>query len=159
MAYTYSHLYDIQTVGLRFFTVYGPRGRPDMAYFKFTKAILEGKPIEVYNYGKPKRDFTYIADIIQGLVKIIAISSYKKYEILNIGNSKPVSLMNFISILENILKKKALKNFINMQAGDVEETFADITKMEKQFDFKPTTRIDKGLQTFINWYLRYNKYD
>ncbi len=156
MAYTYSHLYDIQAIGLRFFTVYGPWGRPDMAYFKFTKAILEEKPIDVYNHGNLKRDFTYIDDIIDGIMKIIITKKQQRnYELYNIGNSNTLSLMTFIETLEKLLNKKAKKNFVEMQAGDVKETFADISKISNQYEFTPVTEIWKGLEKFIDWYLNY----
>ncbi len=156
MAYTYSHLYGIQTIGLRFFTVYGPWGRPDMAYYKFTKAILKGKPIEVYNHGNLKRDFTYIDDIIDGIMKIIITKKQQRnYELYNIGNSNTLSLMTFIETLEKLLNKKAKKNFVEMQAGDVKETFADIARINREYGFKPVTEIDQGLKTFIDWYRSY----
>ncbi|MCD6179129.1 MAG: GDP-mannose 4,6-dehydratase [Bacteroidales bacterium] len=139
MAYTYSHLYGIQTIGLRFFTVYGPWGRPDMAYYKFTKAILEDKPIEVYNHGKLKRDFTYIDDIIHGVVEIVKKTNLSEYEIFNIGNSKTVDLLTFIETLEKLLQKKAIKKFVGMQAGDVKETYANISKINNEFGFLPNT--------------------
>jgi UDP-glucuronate 4-epimerase len=157
MAYTYSHLYGIQTIGLRFFTVYGSWGRPDMAYFKFTKAILEGKSIDIYNHGNLKRDFTYIDDIIDGVVKITYKNSNlsSHYEILNIGNSKTVSLLEFIETLEKLLNEKAKKNFVGMQAGDVKETFADINKINQVYGFKPLTEIKTGLDIFIKWFISY----
>jgi len=155
IAYTYAHLYGIKTVGLRFFTVYGPWGRPDMAYYKFTKAILEGKAIDVYNHGNLSRDFTYIDDIINGVIKIVKGNGQSNYEIYNIGNSKTVQLITFINTLENILNKKAHKHFVEMQAGDVKETFADISKINRQYGFSPGTEIEQGLKAFIKWYRSY----
>ena len=155
MAHTYSHLYGIQATGLRFFTVYGPWGRPDMAYFKFTKAILNGDTIEVYNHGNLSRDFTYIDDIIDGVVKIIKNEMQENYQILNIGNSNTVNLMVFINTLEDILNKQANKHFVNMQAGDVNETFADISKICNLYGFIPKTAIQFGLKRFIEWYNNY----
>ncbi len=155
MAYTYSHLYGIQTIGLRFFTVYGPWGRPDMAYFKFTKAILEGKPIEVYNHGNLKRDFTYIDDITKGMLNIVYKPIDKDFKIFNIGNSKTVNLLTFIKVLENILQKKAVKHFVDMQPGDVKETYADISKIINDYQFKPIIEIQDGLRKFIEWYVFY----
>ena len=155
MAHTYSHLYGIQATGLRFFTVYGPWGRPDMAYFKFTKAILNGDTIEVYNHGNLSRDFTYIDDIIDGVVKIIKNEMQENYQILNIGNSNTVNLMAFINTLENILNKQANKHFVDMQAGDVNETFADISKICNLYGFTQKTEIQFGLKRFIEWYNNY----
>lgn len=156
MAYTYSHLYGIQAIGLRFFTVYGPWGRPDMAYFKFTKAILEGNPIDVYNNGNLKRDFTYIDDIIEGVLSIIKKwENNITFEILNIGNSKTVNLIAFIETLENLLNTKAIKNMVEMQPGDVKETFANIYKIQNNFGFNPKTDINDGLTEFIRWYKKY----
>jgi len=160
MAYTYSHLYGIQTVGLRFFTVYGPWGRPDMAYYKFTKAIIEGKTIEVYNHGNLRRDFTYIDDIIAGVLKIIEEDKpVNDYKLLNIGNSKTVELMTFIETLENILQLKAKKQFTEMQAGDAKETYADIRKINKEYGFLPDTEIKEGLKVFVKWYKSYYSID
>ncbi len=170
MAYTYSHLYKIPTTGLRFFTVYGPWGRPDMAYFLFTKAILEGKEISVFNKGKMERDFTYIDDVIDGIVKIIdqppSIISTKSmnsskgfentpYKIFNIGNNKPENLLYFIEVLENCIGKKAKKKFLPMQPGDVKKTFADINLLSRAIDYKPSTSIEKGLKEFVNWYIQH----
>ena len=156
MAYTYSHLYGIQTIGLRFFTVYGPWGRPDMAYYKFTKAILAGEPIEVYNHGKLKRDFTYIDDIIHGVVEIVKKTNLSEYEIFNIGNSKTVDLLTFIETLEKLLQKKAIKKFVGMQAGDVKETYANISKINNEYGFLPNTEINEGLKVFVEWYMSTN---
>ncbi len=173
MAHTYSSLYNLPTTGLRFFTVYGPYGRPDMALFIFTKAILEGNPIDVYNQGKMKRDFTYIDDIVEGIVRLIPKSphgephwngaapdpatSFAPYRIYNIGNSKPVDLLYFIDVLEKAIGKKAKKNFRPIQPGDVEETFADIGDLMREIDFKPATSIELGIEKFVKWYLEYYK--
>lgn len=157
MAYTYSQLYGFPTTGLRFFTVYGPYGRPDMAYFSFTKAILEGKSIKVFNQGDLYRDFTYIDDIITGVERILCNPPKRdennaRYKIYNIGNNKPVRLMDFINTLEECIGKKAIKEFYPMQAGDVYQTYADVTDLEKDFGFKPNTTIKEGLNNFYNWY-------
>jgi len=150
LAYTYHHLYKINCTGLRFFTVYGPFGRPDMAYFKFTKAILEDKPIDVYNYGKMKRDFTYISDITDGI--LAAIDHPFPYEIINLGNNKPIELSYFIKCIENALKKKAKKNMMPMQPGDVKITYANIKKAEKLLNYKPKVKIEEGINRFVEWY-------
>lgn len=159
MAYTYSHLYNISVTGLRFFTVYGPWGRPDMAYFKFAKAIMEEKPIDVYNNGDLKRDFTYIDDITQGIAKLLDQPSTQtpSYDIFNIGNSTPVRLMDFISILEEKMGKKAIKNFKPMQPGDVYETYASTEKLNAKIGYKPSTTLEKGLTVFADWYKSYYK--
>ena len=173
MAHTYSHLYKIPTTGLRFFTVYGPWGRPDMAYFLFTDAILSGKPIKVFNHGKMERDFTYVDDIVEGIYKLIPLapkdnpnwdetkddlsSSFAPYKIYNIGNNQPVQLEKFISALENKLGKKAEKNYMEMQPGDVLRTYADVSDLEKHIDFKPSTSIDEGLGKFVDWYRDFYK--
>ncbi|MEN6460267.1 MAG: NAD-dependent epimerase [Syntrophomonas sp.] len=162
MAYTYSHLYGIPATGLRFFTVYGPHGRPDMAYYSFTKAILEGKPIKVFNNGDLYRDFTYIDDIISGIINVLPNPSQKDengaaHKIYNIGNNKPVKLMDFIQTLEQCLGKEALKEFYPMQAGDVYQTYADVTDLMRDFDFKPDTSISEGLAKFVKWYKEYYK--
>ncbi|WP_143414827.1 NAD-dependent epimerase [Geobacillus sp. E263] len=175
MAHTYSHLYGIPTTGLRFFTVYGPWGRPDMAYFSFTKNILEGKPIKVFNYGNMKRDFTYIDDIVEGIVRLIKripeandswdrsnpdpATSYAPYRIYNIGNNQPVKLMDFVETLEKLLGKKANIEFLPMQDGDVEATYADITDLHDAVGFKPSTSLEKGLQNFVDWYISYYGYE
>lgn len=156
MGHTYSHLYGIQTIGLRFFTVYGPWGRPDMAYYKFTKAILEGKPIDVYNHGNLKRDFTFIDDIIDGVLKVVEKNNINNFEILNIGNSKTIKLLTFIDTLEKVLNKKTDKKLKKMQAGDVLKTFADIAKISKEYRFFPTTEIEQGLKKFANWYFSFH---
>ena len=173
MAHTYSNLYQLPTTGLRFFTVYGPFGRPDMALFLFTKAILEDKPIDVYNFGKMKRDFTYVDDIVEGIVKLIPkipagnmnwtglrpdpATSLAPYRLYNIGNNKPIELLRFIEVLEEKLKKKAIKNFLPLQEGDVEETFADITDLQNETGFTPSTSIEEGIEKFVNWYREYYK--
>jgi UDP-glucuronate 4-epimerase len=171
MAHTYSYLYKIPATGLRFFTVYGPWGRPDMALFLFTKAILEGRPIDVFNYGKMKRDFTYIDDIVSGVVRVSEIvpapnrdwsgsnpdpaTSCAPYKLYNIGNNNPVELMEFIEVLENNLNKKAEKNFLPIQAGDVPATYADVDDLEKEAGFKPATSIETGIRKFVEWYREY----
>lgn len=173
MAHTYSHLYGIPTTGLRFFTVYGPYGRPDMAYFSFTKDILEGKPIKVFNHGEMERDFTYVDDIVEGIVKLIdkvpapnkewdeskddLSSSFAPYKIYNIGNNNPVKLMRFINALESALGKEAEKVFMDMQPGDVLRTYADVSDLERDIKFKPSTSIEDGLSHFVDWYLEYYK--
>jgi UDP-glucuronate 4-epimerase len=165
MAHTYSHLYGIPTTGLRFFTVYGPYGRPDMAYFKFTKAILNGESIDVYNNGDMSRDFTYIDDIIDGVLKVIVSAPLPKinlesaatppYKVFNIGNNNPVNLNDFINTIEKSCQKKAKKNFLPMQPGDVSITYANIDEFIKEFGFKPSTSISLGINKFVNWYLKY----
>jgi UDP-glucuronate 4-epimerase len=162
MAHTYSHLYNIPTTGLRFFTVYGPYGRPDMAYYKFTKAILNGDPIDVYNNGVMKRDFTYIDDIVEGVVRVMdktptpnenKYSTAKPpYRIYNIGNNNPVTLRDFISAIENACGLKASENLLSMQPGDVPATFADIDSLIKDVHFQPSTSIGSGIENFVNWY-------
>jgi len=171
MAHTYAYLCNIPTTGLRFFTVYGPWGRPDMSYFSFTKAIMEDKPIKVFNYGRMQRDFTYIDDIIECVVRIFNKipkpnpnwdrknpdpgSSYAPYKLYNIGNNNPVELIKFIEILENNIGKKAQKNMLPMQPGDVPITYADIDDLMKDVGFKPTTPIEEGIKRFVEWYRRY----
>lgn len=171
MAHTYSHLYHIPTTGLRFFTVYGPYGRPDMAYFTFVQDILAGRSIKVFNHGEMERDFTYIDDIVECIKLLItkaptanknwderrdAVStSFAPYRIYNIGNNEPVNLMRFISILEEQLGKKAEKVFLDMQPGDVIKTYADVSDLEKDIGFKPATSIEEGLVKFIRWYKTY----
>jgi len=175
MAHSYSHLYNIPTTGLRFFTVYGPYGRPDMALFLFTKAILEGKPIDVFNNGKMKRDFTYVDDITEGITRLLPAvpkgnpawngenpdpaTSFAPYRIYNIGNNKPVELLHFIEVLESKLGKVAVKNFLPMQDGDVPETFANIDDLMNDVGFKPSTPIEDGIGNFVNWYKEYYKID
>lgn len=171
MAHAYSHLYNIPTTGLRFFTVYGPWGRPDMAYFKFTRHILEEKPIDIYHQGDLHRDFTYIDDVVEGLVRVIdcpprsspewdpmhpdPARSSAPYRIYNIGNNTSVRLMDFIEILEHSLGKKANKNFLPMQPGDVYATYADVDDLVEDFGWKPTTPIEKGIESFVKWYRSY----
>ena len=173
MAHTYSHLYKIPCTGLRFFTVYGPWGRPDMALFIFTKSIFEGKPINVFNYGKMKRDFTYIDDIIEGVVRVMKKipepnpnwdpynpdpgTSIAPYKLYNIGNNKPVDLMEFIRAIEEATGKKAKINFCEMQKGDVVATYADVDDLMKDVGFKPSTDIREGIKRFVNWYRGYYK--
>jgi len=168
MAHTYSHLYGLPTTGLRFFTVYGPWGRPDMALFKFTKNILEGKPIDVYNHGQHKRDFTYIDDIVEGVVRTLdkipapdpdwsgdapdAASSRAPYRLYNIGNNQPVELMHYIEVIEQCLGKKAEKNMLPLQKGDVPATYADIDALMQDVGFKPATPIETGIARFVEWY-------
>ncbi len=155
MAYAYSRLYDIPMTGLRFFTVYGPWGRPDMAYFKYTRAILEGKPIDVYNHGQLKRDFTFIDDIVGGIMAVMDIipPAEEPHRVFNIGNSEPVILIEFINTLEKILGKKAVRNMLPMQQGDVPVTFADTSKLEDYCGYKPYTSLEDGLRKFTAWYL------
>ncbi|HUV49716.1 MAG TPA: NAD-dependent epimerase [Anaerolineae bacterium] len=171
MAHAYSHLFQLPCTGLRFFTVYGPWGRPDMALFLFTKAILAGKPIKVFNHGKMKRDFTYIDDIVEGVVRVMNRvpkpnqkwsgdapdpgSSYAPYKLYNIGNNNPVELMEFIAAIENILGKKAEKEFLDLQPGDVPATYADIDDLIKDVGFKPATTIEAGIACFLSWYKDY----
>ena len=162
MAYAYSKLYGIPLTGLRFFTVYGPMGRPDMAYFKFAKKIMAGEPIQIYNHGDMRRDFTYIDDIVAGIEKILCHPPGKDengaaYKIYNIGNNKPEKLMDYISMLERCLGKEAKKEFLPMQPGDVYETYADVTDLMRDFDFKPSTTIEEGLSRFAEWFLDYYK--
>jgi UDP-glucuronate 4-epimerase len=168
MAHTYSHLYDLPCTGLRFFTVYGPWGRPDMALFLFTRAILEGKPIQVFNHGKMQRDFTYIDDIVEGVVRVMGRlpepdpawsgddpdpgTSYVRYKIYNIGNNQPVELTRFIEVIEDALGKTAQKEFLDLQPGDVPATYADIDDLRRDTGFKPSTSIEKGVRRFIDWY-------
>lgn len=171
MAHAYAHLYGLPCTGLRFFTVYGPWGRPDMAYFSFTKAIMEGKPIDVFNFGKMKRDFTYIDDIIEGILRVMDKipqpnpdwdrknpdpgSSYAPYKIYNIGNHNPVELIKFIEVLENNIGKKAQKNMLPMQKGDVPITYADVDDLMNDAGFKPATPLEEGIHKFVEWYRGY----
>jgi len=173
MAHTYSYLYQLPTTGLRFFTVYGPWGRPDMALFKFTKAILEEKPIDVFNYGKHTRDFTYIDDIVEGIIKTLdnpAISnvdwnsdqpdpstSKAPWRIYNIGNNKSVQLMDYIDALEKTLGKKAKINFLSLQPGDVPDTYANTDNLNEKFNYKPSTSVADGVSSFVTWYKDYYK--
>jgi UDP-glucuronate 4-epimerase len=157
MAHVYSHLFGLPTTGLRFFTVYGPWGRPDMAIFLFTKAILEGRPIDIFNNGQMRRDFTYVDDIVEGTVRVMDTvpSMTPPYKVYNIGNSDPVNLMEFIEALENCLGQKAAKRFLPMQPGDVPETFADVTDLQQDVGFHPDTPIQEGLRRFTTWYREY----
>ncbi len=157
LAYTYSHLFDVPATGLRFFTVYGPFGRPDMAYFKFTKAIFEGKPIDVYNGGNMLRDFTYVDDVTSCVERMLFSppkpdDTGARYAIYNIGNNKPVKLLDFIRALEEAIGKRAELKYLPMQAGDVEKTFADISQTQRDFGFAPKTQIGEGLKRFVGWY-------
>ena len=173
MAHTYSHLYRLPTTGLRFFTVYGPWGRPDMSMFLFTKAILEGRPIDVFNEGRMKRDFTYIDDIIEGVVRVsdhVATpnaawtsahpdpgTSQAPYRIYNIGNNNPVELLYFIEVIEKCLGRKAEKRLLPMQPGDVPATYADVNDLMQDVGFKPATPIEEGVRRFVEWYQTYYK--
>lgn len=173
MAHTYSHLFGLPTTGLRFFTVYGPWGRPDMALFLFTEAILEGKPIQVFNYGKMKRDFTYVDDIVKGVIKVAdrparsnpdfdpqnpdSGSSKAPYKIYNIGNSKPVLLMDYINAVEKGLGKKAIMELLPLQPGDVPASHADVTDLVRDTGYQPDTKIEDGVKAFTDWYLNYYK--
>jgi UDP-glucuronate 4-epimerase len=173
MAHTYSHLYNLPSTGLRFFTVYGPWGRPDMALFKFTKAILAGDPIQVFNNGKHRRDFTYIDDIVEGIIRVLDLpatsnpewnsdqpdpgTSTAPWRVYNIGNNQPVELMNYIVSLEKALGKTAEKHLLPMQAGDVPDTYADVADLFQKFQYKPTTTVEEGIQSFVSWYRDYHK--
>lgn len=159
MAHTYSHLFNFPTTGLRFFTVYGPWGRPDMAVFLFTKAITNNKPIKVFNYGKMERDFTYIDDIVEGVTRIIEKpTKTNSYKIYNIGNNNSVQLMDFIKEIEFNLEKEAEKEMLPMQPGDVGKTWADIDSLIKDYDYKPNTSVKSGIKSFINWYKEFYNY-
>ena len=155
MSYSYSMLYNINVIGLRFFTVYGPWGRPDMAYFSFTKKILSGKAIEVFNHGKHFRDFTFIDDIIKGVLLTIFKKPKKKYQILNIGYGKPVKLMDLIKYLEKFLGKKAKIKYLNKQKGDMDKTFSSIDTLKRLYGYKPNTNPSTGLKKFVDWYLNF----
>jgi UDP-glucuronate 4-epimerase len=171
MAHTYSHLYGLPTTGLRFFTVYGPWGRPDMSPSLFAKAIVEGRPINVFNHGKMQRDFTYVGDIVEGLVRVLdkpatpnptfdtanpdPSISYAPYRVYNIGNHQPVELMTFIEMIEKALGKKAIKNMLPMQAGDVVSTFAETSELRDEFGYAPSTTLEVGIERFVSWYRRY----
>jgi UDP-glucuronate 4-epimerase len=167
IAHTYSHLYHIPTTGLRFFTVYGPWGRPDMAYFKFVKAIQQGKPIDVYNFGKMQRDFTYIDDVVEGVFRVMlkppqpkianVANSNAPYRLYNIGNNNPVELMTFIEVIEKALGKKAVKNLLPMQPGDVPATYADVDDLMRDVGFKPSTPLEQGINCFVQWYQEYKQ--
>ncbi len=171
MAHAYSHLYNLPTTGLRFFTVYGPWGRPDMALFKFTKAMLAGEPIEVFNFGKHRRDFTYVDDIVEGVIRVIDRpvqanpdwesdtpdpgTSNAPWRVYNIGNNAPVNLMDYIAALELALGVKAQMKMLPLQAGDVPDTYADVTDLVEQFDYKPSTPVQEGINSFVKWYRDY----
>lgn len=173
MAHTYSHLYNLPTTGLRFFTVYGPWGRPDMALFKFTRAILAGEPIQVFNHGKHSRDFTYIDDIVEGVIRVLDQpaaanpawqgnapdpgTSSAPWRVYNIGNNHPVELMDYIAALEKALGKTAEKQLLPLQAGDVPDTYADVHDLVEQFHYKPETTVCEGINRFVSWYRNYNK--
>ncbi|MDO5674133.1 MAG: NAD-dependent epimerase [bacterium] len=175
MAHTYSHLFGLPTTGLRFFTVYGPWGRPDMALFLFTKAILEDRPINVFNNGNMERDFTYIDDIVQGVLRVLdtvpqpdpnwdgnapdPATSYCPWRVYNIGNNNKEKLMRYIEVLEQCLGRTAKKNFMPMQAGDVPATYADVSALVREVGFRPDTPIEEGVRRFVDWYLRYYKLD
>jgi UDP-glucuronate 4-epimerase len=171
MAHTYSNLYDLPTTGLRFFTVYGPWGRPDMALFKFTKKILAGEPIDVFNFGNHRRDFTYIDDIVEGVVRVMEktpepnsdwsgddpdpATSRAPWRVYNIGNNQPVELMRYIEVIEECLGKEAEKNLLPMQPGDVPDTYADVAALTSDVGYKPDTPIEEGVRKFIDWYRDY----
>ena len=171
MAHTYSHLYNLPTTGLRFFTVYGPWGRPDMALFKFTKAILANKPIQIFNYGKHRRDFIYIDDIVEGLLRVLdrpaatnpkwsgespdAATSKAPWRVYNIGNNNPIDLMDYVEALENALGKTAIKEFLPLQPGDIPDTYADVKALVDQFYYKPSTTMEEGVAKFTSWYREY----
>jgi UDP-glucuronate 4-epimerase len=171
MAHAYSHLYKLPTTGLRFFTVYGPWGRPDMALFKFTKAMLAGEPIEVFNFGKHRRDFTYTDDIAEGVIRVLDRpaqanpgwnsnapdpgTSNAPWRVYNIGNNAPVNLMDYIAALESALNTKAQIKMLPLQAGDVPDTCADVTDLVEEFDYKPSTPVQEGVNKFVKWYREY----
>lgn len=173
MAHTYSHLFGIPTTGLRFFTVYGPWGRPDMALFIFTKKILAGEPIDVFNFGHHRRDFTYIDDIVEGVIRTLdhvaprnpdwsgdtpdPATSKAPYRIYNIGSNNPVELLRYIEVLEDCLGKKAIKNLLPLQPGDVPDTYADVDALIEDVDYKPTTPVEVGIENFVRWYRDYYK--
>ena len=152
MAHSYSHLYNFSTTGLRFFTVYGEWGRPDMSPFIFARQILAGKPIDLFNYGKHSRDFTYIDDIVEGILRVIDKPAKSRYQIYNIGNSQPEQLLTFVETLEKHLGKTAIKNLLPMQAGDVQDTYADVSDLMRDFDYLPKTSLDVGIEKFVKWY-------
>ncbi len=171
MAHTYSHLYQLPTTGLRFFTVYGPWGRPDMALFKFTRAILAGEPIEVFNYGQHRRDFTYVDDIVEGVIRVLdhvpepnpnwsgaepdSATSSAPYRLYNIGNNQPVELMHYIETLEQCLGKTAGKQLLPLQPGDVPDTYADVTDLVEELGYRPATSVEDGIARFVDWYRAY----
>jgi len=161
MAHSYRHLYSLPITGLRFFTVYGPWGRPDMAYFKFVQAIEQNQAINIFNYGKMQRDFTFIDDVIEGVVRVMhqppkaALNNNHnnaRYKIYNIGNNQPVELLTFIEVIEKAMGKQAIKNFLPMQPGDVPRTYADVDELMQDVGFKPTTNIEQGIDNFVRWY-------
>jgi len=172
MAHTYSHLYGLPTTGLRLFTVYGPWGRPDMALFKFTKAILAGKKIQVFNYGKHRRDFTYVDDIVEGVIRVLdkpaksnpdwngnnpdSGTSKAPWRVYNIGNNSPVELLDYIGAIEKALGIKAKKELLPLQSGDVPDTFADVDDLVKEFDYKPSMNVKQGVKNFVNWFKEYH---
>ena len=171
MAHTYSNLYNLPTTGLRFFTVYGPWGRPDMALFKFTKAIIDGEPIQVFNCGKHRRDFTYVDDVVEGVIRALDRpapsnkawdgdypdpgTSRAPWRVYNVGNNSPVQLLDYIGAIEKALGKTAQKEFLPLQAGDVPDTFADVQDLVEQFDYKPVTAVKEGIDRFVSWYRDY----
>lgn len=171
MAHTYSHLYNLPTTGLRFFTVYGPYGRPDMSLQKFTKAIIDDEIINVFNHGNHLRDFTYIDDIIEGICKVVNVpaqsntqwdsnnpdpaTSNAPYKVYNLGNNKPINLIDYINAIEKALGKKAKKNYLPLQPGDVIDTFAEMDDFVNQFDYKPSTSIEQGVSNFVTWFIKY----
>lgn len=161
MAHTYSHLFNLPTTGLRFFTVYGPWGRPDMALFLFTEAIAKGEPIKVFNYGEMERDFTYVADIVEGVKRIIEKPTKGRdlYKVYNIGNSNSVKLMDFIAEIENQLGKEATKDLLPIQPGDVAKTFADVKDLERDYDYRPNTPVKTGIERFVSWYTEFFEND
>lgn len=175
MAHTYSNLYDLPTTGLRFFTVYGPYGRPDMALFKFTRNIIEGKPIDVFNYGKHRRDFTYVEDIVEGVIRTMDHTarpnpdwdaakpdpgtSRAPYRIYNIGNQQPVDLMRYIEVIEECVGRTAEKNMLPMQPGDVPDTWADTEDLANDVDYRPSTPVEEGVRRFVDWYVDYYNVD
>ena len=172
MAHTYSHLYNLPTTGLRFFTVYGPWGRPDMALFKFTKAILAGEKIQVFNFGKHRRDFTYIDDIVEGVIRVLdkpaksntnwagdkpdAGTSQAPWRLYNIGNNSPVDLLDYIEAIESTLEIKSEKELLPLQPGDVPDTYADVQDLVREFDYKPSMSVKLGVKNFVDWYKEYN---
>ena len=173
IAHTYSHLYNLPTTGLRFFTVYGPWGRPDMALFKFTKAILDGEKIQVFNFGKHRRDFTYVDDIVEGVIRVLDQpaqpnpswdganpdpgTSLAPWRVYNIGNNSPVDLMDYIQAIEKALGMEAEKELLPLQPGDVPDTYADVTDLVEEFGYKPSMTIEEGIRNFVNWYKEYDK--
>ena len=173
MAHSYSHLYGLPTTGLRFFTVYGPWGRPDMALFKFTKAILAGDPIQIFNYGEHRRDFTYVDDIVEGIIRVLdhpatsnlawegdrpdPATSLAPWRVYNIGSNKPVNLLDYIAALESAIGRKAIKELLPLQAGDVADTYADVDDLVSEFHYRPITSVEKGIEQFVIWFRDYYK--